>query len=878
MRRGSKTYIDLATHSDDEELELGSMPFGRSSSAKYEDVDALYGSEGGRATFHLKEEEHHLEALEKMNRFECKDYDICDSQLNKLTNSVKSKKEYNLREALCWLLPIVIGVLMGITAFVVDIGIEWVVTFRYERTKDKIYANSSSIALPLFIFVSTSAAFTCVAGGLVAFVEPLAAGSGIPEVKTYLNGVRMKNLLHIKTLVAKLCGIMFSIGAGLIAGKEGPFVHGGAIVGSGVSAMASKALGWRINGKYANLFRNDVDHREFTAIGTAAGVATAFGAPIGGALFTIEEGCSFYSTFVFWRCFIATCSGVLTLHALVEARHTTFDVSEAKLGNHRDFGLYSDGDANYGEAFWYYVWEFPVFVIVGILGGLMGALFIHLNVKITMWRRKHIPVDKRNRRFYEVVAIAVLTSIILFSFAKASPCRTLPENAAIEEKFNEEEAELSGEDTVKEGRHMYFPRLWCEEGKYSVYGQLLMVPLSEALRMIVHLGETVDCTTTGCQSEIFPSASLFVFLVVIYLLMTLTYGVSAPTGLFVPSLAVGAAMGHLVGQILQNSVGADKITINMHTYSILGAAASLGGATRMTLSIAVLVMETTGAMQLIVPIMLVIFISKIVGDFFNEGIYDTHIHIRGAPLLEESGLSSSHRMITEKVSIGDVAKKELVVLPSKIQVRSLVEILKNCSHNSFPIVNGAEKSKMVIEGSISRVVLYKMLEHRLGLYNNASTAEGGEEEASGVMSEDLDTKYVLPKDQRRRRNLQNKLEPRIDGEPLHLDLLEFELNQENFLESHVYVDMTPFMQQNPFVLSPDTSLSRAYHLFRTMGLRYLLVGHAQPVVSGIITRKDLTEEHIKISIGKKVRRRMKSKATEDAEDVGERSANDTTGN
>ena len=48
-------------------------------------------------------------------------------------------------------------------------------------------------------------------------------------------------------------------------------------------------------------------------------------------------------------------------------------------------------------------------------------------------------------------------------------------------------------------------------------------------------------------------------------------------------------------------------------------AASLGGATRMTLSIAVLVMETTGAMQLIVPIMLVIFVSKIVGDFFNEG-------------------------------------------------------------------------------------------------------------------------------------------------------------------------------------------------------------------------------------------------------------------
>ena len=38
-----------------------------------------------------------------------------------------------------------------------------------------------------------------------------------------------------------------------------------------------------------------------------------------------------------------------------------------------------------------------------------------------------------------------------------------------------------------------------------------------------------------------------------------------------------------------------------------------------------------------------------------------------------------------------------------------------------------------------------------------------------------------------------------------------------------------------------------------MGLRYLFVGHTQPIVAGILTRKDLTEEHIKLSIGKKVR-------------------------
>ena len=49
---------------------------------------------------------------------------------------------------------------------------------------------------------------------------------------------------QVKTLVAKLIGVVFSIAAGLIAGKEGPFVHGGGIVGGGIGAMGSQcALG-----------------------------------------------------------------------------------------------------------------------------------------------------------------------------------------------------------------------------------------------------------------------------------------------------------------------------------------------------------------------------------------------------------------------------------------------------------------------------------------------------------------------------------------------------------------------------------------------------------------------------------------------------------
>ena len=64
----------------------------------------------------------------------------------------------------------------------------------------------------------------------------------------------------------------------------------------------------------------------------------------------------------------------------------------------------------------------------------------------------------------------------------------------------------------------------------------------------------------------------------------------------------------------------------------------------MTVSITVLICETTGAGQLVIPLMITIFFAKLVGDSFNESIYDVHIHIRGAPLLEEVCLFLLHNI------------------------------------------------------------------------------------------------------------------------------------------------------------------------------------------------------------------------------------------
>ncbi len=98
-------------------------------------------------------------------------------------------------------------------------------------------------------------------------------------------------------------------------------------------------------------------------------------------------------------------------------------------------------------------------------------------------------------------------------------------------------------------------------------------------------------------------------------------------------ILIGANFGHLLGRYF-NSFSWDRVdNFDVGTYSLLGAAAMLGGTTRMTISLTVILVEITNDIYYLLPIMLTVLLSKWVGDRFNSALYDAHVGLKSIPYL-----------------------------------------------------------------------------------------------------------------------------------------------------------------------------------------------------------------------------------------------------
>ncbi|KAJ3762431.1 chloride channel [Lentinula raphanica] len=395
-----------------------------------------------------------------------------------------------------------------------------------------------------------------------------ASGSGIPELKAILSGFVIHGYLGGRVLIAKSVGLALSVASGLQLGKEGPFVHIACCIGNIVSRLANK---------YEN---NEAKRREILSAACAAGVAVAFGAPIGGTLFSLEEVSYFFPAKVMWRSFFCAMIAAITLKLL-----NPFGTGKLVL-----FQVTYDKD--------WHAFELLPFVVLGVFGGVYGAYFSKLNfrwsrdVRNATWLKNH-PV-------IEVLLVTIATSAFCF----LNPYTRMGGTELVSALFSE-----------------------CHKGVEDEWGLCLSDP--------------------GSWTQVTPRIrELFLALVVRGALTLVTFGIRLPAGIFIPSLAAGAMVGRIFGILLQflryqhpdlrffSACSGDNCIIP-GLYAMVGAAASLAGVTRTTVSLAVIMFELTDTLSYTIPIMIAVLCAKTTADALEEkGIYELVIDVARLPYLD----------------------------------------------------------------------------------------------------------------------------------------------------------------------------------------------------------------------------------------------------
>lgn len=177
---------------------------------------------------------------------------------------------------------------------------------------------------------------------------------------------------------------------------------------------------------------------------------------------------------------------------------------------------------------------------------------------------------------------------------------------------------------------------------------------------------------------------LIVYGAVWYFFTITTYGINVPSGLFLPGMIVGTALG----DIYVNSINSWGWIDDAHfeafrvTYLALAMAAMLAGYTRMTYSIIVITMETCQSVNIFIPVVLAVGTSNVVGSFFNRSLYERAVRAKQMPIITGPVPHELKYMRAEKIMNPNV-----VSLKTVETVENIYNAIKSSGHHGYPIVN-----------------------------------------------------------------------------------------------------------------------------------------------------------------------------------------------
>jgi len=120
----------------------------------------------------------------------------------------RTKVEIYQYVVLKWTLALLIGLITGLVGFFNNLGVENIAGFKLLLTNNLMLKQKYHEAFA--VYVGCNMILGVGAAALCAYIAPAAAGSGIPEVKAYLNGIDAHSILAPSTLFVKVCNYFTS--------------------------------------------------------------------------------------------------------------------------------------------------------------------------------------------------------------------------------------------------------------------------------------------------------------------------------------------------------------------------------------------------------------------------------------------------------------------------------------------------------------------------------------------------------------------------------------------------------------------------------------------------------------------------------------------
>lgn len=516
-------------------------------------------------------------------------------------------------ETLRWILTIACALISGLTT-VVTVGaseelVEWrtraLADLLAERKND-IYSIDWWYVFGAYCLISLLLADAAAALCLYWPGIPEAIGSGIPEVKAYLNGVRVKKFNNPSLLAVKIVGSILSVGSSMAIGMEGPLVMIGACVGASL-AHCGTVLGWLVlklkewkdwwkYGRDTKLasrlsvdiepesepilswlwvlatsdlayFANAAERRKLITVGAACGFAASFGAPIGGMLFVMDDISSFFEDETFLRILVANSIGTFCL-AYYRGNLSEYGAIE--------FGSYNGADDDsISERFR----EFPFWIVMGSIGGLLGKFGLEEYENVTgeclRARAKDVLILNNNLPFASTCIIPK-GGWFCKAFGKLK--------TSSDKKFNTKGLRMwrisyislinsivmfvlptmswvchKGELESEAAAHQQF---FCENGEKNQMATVFFGSRAEAIVRILSTPE-----------EYYPY-TLAIVGFVFYGLMLVTNTAAIPSGLFTPIVVSGASLGGAYGLLLKQYIDPK---IDPSAFALLGVGAMMAG-------------------------------------------------------------------------------------------------------------------------------------------------------------------------------------------------------------------------------------------------------------------------------------------------------------